>query len=257
MKLGQRRKMKRMICLAAMVLPVFASLTGSQERKILRVGVSPMSPPIQYWEKNKLAGLEIDFADKLGEELGREVEYVDLKFEKLIPALLNNEIDIIMAGMSSTKIRELQVAFATPYMRVGQMPLVRLEDRNLYNFPLDVVMTDKRIGAQENTTSEYLLVKEFPKAKKKLFASHSNGLSALKSKKIDLLILDSPYVLWMAMKSDGKLAVLPFLLTEESLAWAVRKSETDLLESVNIALAKWKETGQMDAMIKNQIPGFN
>ena len=248
--------MKRIALIAAAVLASFQFATNAASKEPLRVGITPTSEPIQFIEQNKPVGLEIDFAEKLGKELGRDIEFVHLKFRELIPALLSNQIDIIMSGMSVTKIRELQVSFANPYLRIGQMALARFEDRSQYNFPFDVIMTDKKIGATENTTSEYLVVQEFPKAKKSLFPDHEPGVKALKKKKIDLLIMDSPYVWWYSMKNEGKLTPVPFPLTEEYLAWAVRKDNVQLLGQVNGILSKWKKSGELDAMIQKRIPGF-
>jgi polar amino acid transport system substrate-binding protein len=247
--------MKRLLLLVVLVFSL--SLVRAGEPEPLRVGIAPSSPPFQFKEKNKVVGLEADFAEKLGLELGRKIEFVEMNFDKLLPSLMNNEIDIIMAGMSVTRIRDLQVAFSNPYMAIGQMPLVRLEDKNKFVMPFDVVMTDKKVGAKEHTTSEYLVAQEFPKAKKTFFKNHAQAVSALKSGKIDLLILDSPYVLWLSIQNEGKLTPVPLLLTEENLAWAVRKKDEEFLITVNRILEKWKKSGELNAMIKARIPGFN
>lgn len=244
--------MKRIFVGALVFLSVAA--LQAEEKKLLRVGVTPSNPPMEYWDRDKVVGLEADFARNLAKELNMDLQFIDMKFRELIPALLGEKIDIIMAGMSVTKVRDLQVAFCNPYMKIGQMPLVRLEDRNKYNLPFDVIMTDQKVGATENTTSEYLLVQEFPNAKKTLFSSQAKAVAALKKKSIDLLILDSPYILWLAAQNEGKLTPVPLMLTEENLAWAVRKSDKPLLNSINIILDDWKKSGQLDATIKQWLP---
>ena len=180
-----------------------------------------------------------------------------MPFGKLIPSLLGNDIDIIMAGMSITPIRSLQIGFATPYMKVGQMMLVRSEDKSQFADPSAIVTTRKTAGAQENTTGQFLLVQEFPNAPKTFFPSPEKGAQALKDKKIDFLVLDSPYILWLAKKNEGKLTAIPSLLTEENLAWGVRRNDPELLDAVNDVLKKWKETGDLDAMIKKWVPDSN
>jgi len=235
-------------------LPLFL---GAESAKVLRVGISPTDPPIAYWERNKVTGLEAEFSEKLGEALGCKVELVDLPFGKLIPALLSSDIDIIMAGMSVTPIRSLQISFSTPYMKVGQMALVRREDRAEFANPSDIVMSHKTAGAQENTTGQFLLVQEFQNAQKRFFPTPEKGAEALRHKEIDLLILDSPYVLWLARKNEGTLTPIPALLTEENLAWGVRKTDVKLLTAANEALEKWKASGELETMIRKWVPDSN
>ncbi len=250
--------MKKTLRLLAVLFCSFVAVETvlAQSGEPLRVGVAPTSPPIRFWEQNKIVGLEVDFAEALGKELGRPIEYVDMKFSQLIPSLIHGDIDIIMSGMSVTHVRSLQIAFSDPYLRVRQMALVRAEDKNNFLSTMDIVMTDKRVGAKENTTAEFLIVQEFPNAKKTLFKSPEDGASALKKKKIDLMIMDSPYVWWSTTRNEGKLVPLPYGLTEEALAWGVNRTNTDLLASVNAALAKWKTNGQWTQIINKWIPGF-
>ena len=67
-----------------------------QAEKVLRVGVSPRYKPVIFKEKGKVTGLEADFAQAFGEHLGKSVRFVELQRTNLIPALLDNRIDIIL-----------------------------------------------------------------------------------------------------------------------------------------------------------------
>ena len=51
-------------------------------------------------------GLEVDIARALGEALRRRIEFVELAWEGLIPALERGQIDVIMSGMSMTETRQ-------------------------------------------------------------------------------------------------------------------------------------------------------
>ena len=52
------------------------------------------------------------------------------------------------------------------------------------------------------------------------------------------------------------LSAVPIPLSEEHLAWAVRKSDTDLLAKINAALEKWQKDGSANATIKHWVPAF-
>ena len=80
----------------------------------LRVGITPDFPPVIFKQAGKLAGVEVDFADLLSRELGRQVKFVELKRDDQISALLEGRTDIIMSGMSVTEPREIRIDFTSP-----------------------------------------------------------------------------------------------------------------------------------------------
>jgi ABC-type amino acid transport substrate-binding protein len=130
--------MYRLKLLLPVVLVTLAAVFGQNcpagEPTPMRVGVAPVFPPVIYKEGGKIVGIEADQAQALGAELGRLVKFVELKWEELIPALVDGEIDIIMSDMSVTPARELRIAFAKPYLGISQIPLVRREDAFCYTF---------------------------------------------------------------------------------------------------------------------------
>ena len=58
------------------------------------------------------------------------------------------------------------------------------------------------------------------------------------------------------MNSEAGLVSVPVMLTEEHLAWAMRKSDPALLESVNGALDKMQKSGRWAELIKRWIPHY-
>ena len=78
-----------------------------------------------FKQGGELGGLEVEAARELGEQLGRPVEFIEVKWEDQIPALLAGRTDIVMSSMTSTPERRLRVAFSNPYLRVGQMMLIK------------------------------------------------------------------------------------------------------------------------------------
>src|SRR5215471_14493718 len=96
----------RLVFLPFVLLSFIAARTSSAaDAAPLRVGVTPNFPPIIYKEGGQLAGAEVDFAQALGAELGRPIQFVELSWEDQIPALADGRIDIIMSSMSITRAR--------------------------------------------------------------------------------------------------------------------------------------------------------
>jgi ABC-type amino acid transport substrate-binding protein len=199
----------------------------------LRVGVSPVFPPMVFKQQKELAGVEIDLARRLGERLGRPVVFVELSWEDQIEALIEGKTDIIMSSMSITKSRSHVVSFTRPYFVLGQMAMVRQDDRNRYalGFPQPLPGT---VGVIKATTGEFLVQRDFAKSKRKAYTRPDQAVEALKRKRIDLFISDSTLVWYLAgiHGADG-LGAVPILLSEEPLGWAVRRGDDALLKAAN------------------------
>ena len=203
-----------------------------------------------------IVGLEADFALGLGKELGRPVEFVELEWEKLIDALEEGKIDIIMSSMSVTRARQFRVTFSIPYLRIGQMALVRADEK-YHSGLLSRSLADRTVGVRKGTTGDLLVQQEFPRAKRKYFKTDDEGALALSKKKIDLFIDDSTMIWYLAGVYEGKgLTVAPLVLSEEILSWGLRRSDTDLLESVNAFLKKIQASGDLDRVLRRWIPRF-
>jgi len=227
---------------------LFLSTTVAQEGSspVLRVGVSPVFPPMVFKQGKELVGVEVDLARALGEKLGRKVLLVELPWEDQIEALSAGQIDIIMSSLSITTARRYVMDFSRPYLVVGQMALVRREDQN--HFLLGVpVKPPGPVGVLKATTGEFLVQREFPKATRKVFTSAKQAVQALQKKKISLFISDSTLIWYLAGTHSAEgLAAVPAVLTEEQLAWGVRKGNDKLLAAANEFLQQATQDGTLN-----------
>lgn len=225
------------------------------DKNVLRVGVSANSPPLIFKQGNKIVGLEADLARELATYLGKSLRFVELKWEDQIPALLENRIDIIMSGMSITRLRQVRVAFALSYFESGQMALIRRIDATRYSAGLFSFVTSSVMGAIKDTTGEYFVETHFSSVKRKLYTNSRAAVKDLINKEIDIFIHDAPMILYLASENETRgLTDLFARLTKEPLAWAVRKDNVALLDSANIFLRSFNETGKLSKIIKYWIP---
>jgi ABC-type amino acid transport substrate-binding protein len=246
--------MFRLILSLGFLATLAPPLSGAETSGPLRVGVAPVSPPMIYKDGNQIAGLEADFAHALGKELNREVAFIELPWEDLIDALNDNRIDIIMSSMSITRPRQFRVAFSDPFLRIGQIALVRTDDKFRYGL-LPKSLADQTIGVRKGTTGDLLVQQEFPRAKRKYYKSDAEGAVALTKKKIDLFIDDSCMIWFQAGLYEAKgLAVMPLMFSDELLAWGVSRSNAPLLAAANAFLKKIQASGEADQLIHRWIP---
>ena len=226
-----------------------------QNENVLRVGVSTHAPPLIFKQGERITGLEADFARELAAYLGKSLHFVELKWEKQINALLNNQIDIIMSGMTKTPLRAARVSFCTPYFRSGQMALIRLKDAASFRTGFYSIKDDLAIGAVKDTTGEYFVLEHFGNNKTVSFSKSTDGVEALIKGEIDIFIHDAPVIMYLASVYETKRVTPVYsLFTEEYLAWAVRKDDPELLKSANAFLQEIHKSGRLKQLIQRWIP---
>ena len=154
-----------------------------------------------------------------------------------MPALQAGEIDVIMSGMSVTAARKEQVIFTEPYMDIGQMAIMSTEKVAQFSQPWSLYREGVRIGVEPGTTGAEYAESELKDAEVKFFADSDAAFAGLRSDEIDLYIHDAPTSWQLATTSDNSdLISLYTPLTNEELAWAVRKDDERLAGGSQYAL---------------------
>jgi len=248
---------------AALVLGVAVALAGCSAQHgpgapgaagpPLRVGVMSDSLPYVSMQGGRPEGLEVDFARELGAALGRRLEFVPLRWEDQIPALLDRRTDIIMSGITITRARELTVAFSQPYLRSGLIALVRPADRARYPTAAAVLATQDRVGVVGGTTGERF-VREHLRAPLSVYPTAPAGILELTQRRVDLFIHDAPVALWAVSKDEGNLAPVLAPLDEESLGWAFRRDDDGLRAAADAALTRWQTDGTRARILTRWLP---
>lgn len=225
---------------------------------LLRVGISADSPPLSYTQRGQVTGLETVFAKGLARYTGKEVTFVQLSQQDQIKALEDNVIDIIMAGMSITPRRQQRIAFATPYLRSGQILLVRRAEESLFDTGIYRLMHSRYIiGTVTDSSGDHFISRGSTGAKVMRFTAPANAVQALLDKKIDAFVYDAPTVCYYAAvqgNKSRKLSPILTLATTESLAWGIRKEDHMLTLQANSYLNELKNRQELQVLLRTWIP---
>lgn len=231
------------------------------DESILRVGVSTNYPPLIFQQDEDIKGVEADLARELAAYLGKKPVFVEVDWDAQIDRLVAGETDIIMAGMSVTRERLYQINFSKAYFKTGQMVLAANKPvlQHLDNFlALRAQVVSMRVGVVENTTGEIYVMENLNMARKVIrYPSSAAALEALKQDKIHILVYDGVGVIMMeaANKQHG-FKKIPLFLTDEYIAWGVRKNDDALLNSANTFLDEITGNGKLKEILTRWIPNI-
>ena len=235
---------------------VFAALTlmasmaaTSAIAESLRIGTEGAYPPFNYIDSSgKIKGFDVDIGLALCKRIGATCTVVAQDWDGIIPGLLANKYDFIIASMFITQERKKRVSFTDPYY-LAAMTMVAPKDTKVTEFT-NKTMKGKIIGAQSGTTQSDYIEAMFPDANIRLYPTQDGVNLDMASGRIDFEAGDMiPMLDWTTKTKDGaccKLVGKPitdpkFVGTGEGIA--VRKEDNKLRERLNKALAEIRADG--------------
>ena len=245
-----------------MDLPGFTPETGDlgaiMKRGELRILMSAEEGPYLP-RKGSPIDFEVEVATKFAQTLGLKVKTVYVKrFEKLLPALLAGEGDLIAANLTITESRKELIDFTVPLAHVKEQLVYRATDP-----PMDNVsqIVGRTVAVRKSTSfwQSLMTLKElYPGFNiEALPESYSNEkiMELLVSGKIDLTIEDSNTLeTYRSYRDDVRVA---FDVTQDrAVGWGVRKSNPLLLEALNRFLNMEQLTRRQTIPYWDDLPGI-
>ena len=110
------------------------STGAAVQAETLRVGMECTYAPFNFKKADgTLDGYDVDVAKGVAEILGADLEFVCQKWDGMIPALLANKFDLVVASMSITNSRLEKMDFSAPY-RISVGRLVGKKDAGMNLF---------------------------------------------------------------------------------------------------------------------------
>ncbi len=215
------------------------------------LGTSADYPPYEFHKlidgQDEIVGFDIEIAKLLAKDLGVDLEIVDMKFDGLLPALVTDDIDFVIAGMVANEERSKTVDFSIPYYAARQRMVVRAEDKDIYKGPED--LAGKSVGAQKTTIQEEIALDKFSQSEYIGLSKITDLILEVQNKKIEAVLLAEPVAkAYVAQNSALHLADID-LGAEDGVAVAVNKGNEDLIEEFNSILEGYLADGTIDNLI--------
>ncbi len=227
-------------------LSAIDTLTSIIKRGELRVGTDVGYMPFEMKDKKgKVVGYDIDLAKLIAKELGVKLTIVNTEWDGIIPALLTNKFDMIIAGMTITQKRNIRVNFSDPYIVVGQTILINNSLASKVKSYKDLNNKKYKVVSKLGTTGEQAAKRLLFRAQYKSYQDSQPAAMEVVNGRADAFVYDLPFnAVFYSTKAKGKVVFLDQPFTYEPLSIAVRRGDPDILNWLNNFLRQIKNDGR-------------
>lgn len=218
---------------------VYRTLDEIKESGTINIGVFSDKNPFGYVDENgEYQGYDVYFANRLAEDLGVEVNFVSTEAASRIEYLQTGKVDVILANFTVTEERAEEVDFALPYMNVALG--VVSPDSNVIE-SLDDLTADEPVIVISGTTAETYLTENYPNVTLQKYDSYAAAKTALENGNGVAWANDNTEVIAFALQNEGYTVGIPSLGSEDTIAPAVTKGNTTVLDWINDEIVKLGE----------------
>lgn len=210
---------------------VYRTLDEIKESGTINIGVFSDKNPFGYVDENgEYQGYDVYFAERIGEDLGVDINYVSTEAANRIEYLQTGKVDIILANFTVTEERAEEVDFALPYMNVA-LGVVSRDDNVIES--LDNWNSDDSIIVISGTTAETYLIDNYPDITLQKFDSYATAKEAFENGTSVAWANDNTEVIAFSLQNEGYTVGIPSLGSQDTIAPAVSKGNESLLTWLN------------------------
>lgn len=206
------------------------------ERGRLIVGTEAQYAPYEFRDlDNNIVGCDIFIAEQIADELGVDLEIVDMAFDGIIPAIQSGQVDIGIAAFTSTPEREEVVDFSDVYEASQQYLIVAAGNEDVYTTPES--LAGLKVGAQRGSIQSGLVRDVIPEAELFELGKYPELAIEVQNGNIAGFVVEAAVGESMVSSSDGKLAVANITFGDQLATIGkqavVQKNNPDFLAEVN------------------------
>jgi len=187
-----------------------AAWTRIQANQRIVVGVAAGYPPFEYYNHSyQLDGFDIALMREIGRKLGIEVDFQDLVFEFLGPALQIGQVDAAISAISVTPERLAQYDFSNIYY-VGKDGVLAKADTPLPAISSPDQLIGQRVGVESGSVYEQWIktnqvdTGKMPATNLMVYPRADIAVGNLKNGRVDLVVMDYNPAVSFAEQGDVK-----------------------------------------------------
>ena len=229
-----------------------ATFTTITEGK-LTMATNAFFPPYEYYEGEKIVGIDAEIAEAIAKKLGLELVIDNMEFNSIITAVTTKAADFGLAGMTVTEDRLKEVDFSISYASGVQSIIVKEGSAIATVDDLYTEGTTAKVGVQLGTTGDIYASDDFGAERVTQYNNGNEAILALQNGDVDCVIIDNEPAKAFVAANEG-LKVLDTAYAEEDYAACFAQDNDALCAAVNDAIEALITDGTIDAIIEKYIP---
>jgi len=214
----------------------------------------PYYAPFLIGKQDSPTGFEAEVINGIAQKLtGGQVKWVNIAFDQLY-APGPKQWDVGVSEITITPERDQAIDFSAPYFDANQGLLVR-EDSKYASATSTDQLLDAKFGAEAGTTGlDYVNQHVKPQKKVSQFDTTDVTAQALKTKTIDVQVIDVPIAVGIAQGSKVPLKLIGEFITNEKYGLALEEGSA-LKQCVDQAIGDLKSSGDLEKAQVKYFPG--
>ena len=222
------------------------------EKSVLKMGTNAYFQPYEFYEGEKIVGIDAEIAAAIAEKLGMTLEIVDMEFDSILTAVNEGSVDFGMAGMTITEDRLLEVDFSISYANGVQSIIVKNDSPIATADDLSAEGATYKVGVQLGTTGDIYATDDFGSDRVTTYSNGNEAVLALLGGSVDCVIIDNEPAKALVAANEG-LKILDTAYANEDYAICVKKGNSELLDKINAAIMELTEDGTIAGIVAKYI----
>ncbi len=251
--------MKRIIALVmalALMVCCFAGCGGEKVTTVedgkLIMATNAYFQPYEYYDGDKIIGIDAEIAEKIAEKLGLELVIEDMAFDSIITAVSEGSVDMGLAGMTITEDRLKDVDFSISYA-TGVQSIIVSEGSSITSVDdLYAEGAAYKVGVQLGTTGDIYATDDFGDDLVTSYTTGNEAVNALLGGDVDCVIIDNEPAKAFVANNTG-LKILDTSYADEDYAACIKKGNDQLRDAIDNAIEELIEDGTIDTIVKKYI----
>lgn len=229
-----------------------AETDAKTETNVIKMATNAYFKPYEYYEGDKIIGIDAEIAEKIAEKLGMTLEIVDMDFNSILTAVNEGSVDFGMAGMTVTEKRLKEVDFSVSYANGVQSVIVKEGSPITSVDDLYAEGASYKIGTQLGTTGDSYSTDDFGADNVVGFNNGNEAVLALLGDSVDCVIIDNEPAKAFVAANEG-LKILDTSYADEDYAICVKKGNSELLDKLNAAIVELTDDGTIEGIVNKYI----
>jgi polar amino acid transport system substrate-binding protein len=228
-----------------------ASFAGAANAETLVAGIEAAFPPWAYAERGEYKGIAVDAMRAIAESQGLDVEFRDMPWPSLIPALASGRIDLLVTGLNVTEERNEVLDFSIPWWENDDEVMVNADSGLSFE---EATCCGVTVGVQGGSTQQAWAEANLDDATVRSYPDYIAALDDMAIGRIDSLIVSTDSA--ESFIANGRDVVIAGTIeVGQPQALAVQRGDPNgILATLNRGIMELYESGEWEKIVHSYSP---